>query len=99
MNLEIDSGAIADIKESISYYTSVAGNGDEFESELYACLDRIVAAPEAYQVLDGAKYRRCLFSRFPYGVFYKIMDDYIYIIAVAHHKRKPHFWINRESNN
>lgn len=96
MHLEIDSGAIEDLKESISYYESEARKGTEFEADFDTVVDRILENPAHYQVLDETGYRRCLFTQFPYGVFFKIMEDYIYIIAVAHHKRKPRFWINRE---
>ena len=98
MRLEIDSCAIEDIKESISYYESEASKGSKFEADFDVVLDKILENPLHYQLLDRSGYRRCLFTQFPYGVFYKIMEDYIYIIAVAHHKRKPRFWISRELN-
>lgn len=99
MRLEIDSSAIEDLKESISYYEYTAQKGAEFEVEFEDTIDRILENPLHYQVLDEKGYRRCIFSVFPYGVFFKVMDDYIYIIAVAHHKRKPRFWKNRESTS
>lgn len=98
MRLEIDSLAIEDVKESISYYEREAGKGREFITDFDAAIDRIVINPLSYQILDEAGYRRCLFSQFPYGVFFKIMDDHIYVIAVAHHKRKPKFWLSRNES-
>jgi len=99
MHLEIDSEAIEDIKESISYYEQKAQKGSDFETDFQDAADRVMENPLLYPILDDKGYRRCLFSRFPYGLFFKIMDDYIYVIAVAHHRRKPHFWINRESDS
>lgn len=96
MRLEIDSLAIEDVKESISYYEDKARKGSEFKVAFDEALAKILANPLIYQVLDESEYRRCSVSRFPYGVFFKIIDDCIYVIAVAHDKRKPHFWINRE---
>lgn len=97
MRLEIDSLALEDVKESISFYEREAKKGDAFEVDFEITVDRIVENPLGYQVLDESGYRRCLFLDFPYGVFFKIFDDYIYIIAVGHHKRKPRFWVNRDS--
>jgi hypothetical protein len=82
---------------STSYYESEASLGSAFEADFDLTLDKIADNPTAYQILDKAGYRRCLFNQFPYGVFFKLMDDYIYIIAVAHQKRKPHFWKSRDS--
>jgi hypothetical protein len=34
-------------------------------------------------------------KRFPYLVFYRILDADIEIVAVAHEKRRPGYWTNR----
>lgn len=98
MHLEIDSGAIEDLKESISYYEKEAGKGQDFENDFDIALDRIIENPQLYQVLDEVGYRRCFLKTFPYSVFFKIMKDHIYVIAVGHHRRKPNFWIKRGKN-
>jgi len=100
MRSEIDSEAIEDTKKSISYYEQKAQKGSGFESDFQASIDRVLENPLRYPILDDDKgYRRCLFSGFPYGLFFKIMNDYIYVIVVAHHQRKPRFWVNREPDS
>ena len=39
--------------------------------------------------------RRCLVSRFPYGVMYKVRSDALLILAVAHLNRRPGYWHGR----
>lgn len=43
--------------------------------------------------------RRLLVSRFPYSIVYRIERDQgrdrIFILAVAHHKRRPRYWARR----
>lgn len=39
--------------------------------------------------------RRVLLSKFPYAVLFLELADDIRIIAVAHLKRDPEYWLNR----
>jgi len=36
--------------------------------------------------------RRTLLPRFPYGVFYTVKNDLVYVLAVIHHARQPRRW-------
>ena len=39
--------------------------------------------------------RKFLFRRFPYQVIYRIIESTIYVIAVAHGRRRPGYWKSR----
>jgi hypothetical protein len=39
--------------------------------------------------------RREPVGRFPYQVVYARVDDTVYILAVAHHHRRPGYWARR----
>ncbi|HEV2846587.1 MAG TPA: type II toxin-antitoxin system RelE/ParE family toxin [Thermoanaerobaculia bacterium] len=39
--------------------------------------------------------RRALLSRFPYGVFFRILPDRIRVIAIMHLSRNPNRWQDR----
>ena len=41
--------------------------------------------------------QRMEFLKFPYAIIYSIEPDHIRIIAVAHNKRKPGYWLIRPS--
>lgn len=45
-----------------------------------------------------APFRRCLLQKFPYAIIYSIEPDHIHIIAVAHTKRKPGYWLIRHKD-
>ncbi len=32
---------------------------------------------------------------FPYSLIYRLQDDTVRVIAIAHHSRRPGYWINR----
>ena len=65
--------------------------GDEFVAavdETFATIQRLPGGGS--EVIPGV--RRALVRRFPYGVFYKVADDHLAIIAVYHLKRDPKGW-------
>jgi len=43
----------------------------------------------------GPRHRRVLVRRFPYSVVYLEKGGRLWVVAVAHAKRKPFYWIKR----
>ncbi|WP_438003790.1 hypothetical protein [Sorangium sp. So ce321] len=37
-----------------------------------------------------------LVRRFPYSVLYRVRDDHIRILAIAHQNRRPFYWRGRQ---
>lgn len=54
-------------------------------------IQRVVANPKAWQVIDG-QIRRCRLRQFPYGVVYTLESDVVLIIAIMHLHRHPSSW-------
>jgi plasmid stabilization system protein ParE len=84
-----------DLRETARYYESQRrGLGKEFRAEVLAEVARIEGSPEALPVLEEGV-RRGRVHRFPYGVFYRIHNQEIVIIAVSHLSRRPGHWLSR----
>lgn len=62
-----------------------------FLETLEDAITRIRRNPLLYRRVEG-KIRKCSLLRFPYGVIYRIENDYIEIIAVMHLRRQPGYW-------
>lgn len=43
----------------------------------------------------GHRVRRVLVSGFPYAVIYRVDRQTLFVVAVAHLRRHPGYWINR----
>jgi len=75
------------------------GLGQTFLAAVHASVERIVSFPRsgalAPQVPPDLEIRRVLVKRFPYHVVYLEMADAIRILAVAHDRRKPGYWLAR----
>ncbi|HEY5870936.1 MAG TPA: type II toxin-antitoxin system RelE/ParE family toxin [Candidatus Tectomicrobia bacterium] len=39
--------------------------------------------------------RRYLFPHFPFSLVYRVRDEEIEIVAVAHHRKQPGYWRSR----
>ena len=65
-----------------------------FRRELDRAVDLISERPEA-----GSPYltstRRFLLRRFPFFVVYRLLDERVEIVAVAHARRRPGYWRER----
>jgi plasmid stabilization system protein ParE len=95
MKIVFLSPAQAELDDAFSWYEEQAvGLGYEFLNELDLALRLVATFPEL-QPQISKKIRRCLVNRFPYGIYYGIKDGTIVVIAVAHLKRKPAYWITR----
>lgn len=58
-------------------------------------MDQIVEFPESAPVIRG-KVRGKVVSRFPYTLMYRVEDGMVLVLAVAHQKQRPEYWIDRE---
>ena len=51
--------------------------------------------PEAWPTWRRADLRRRVLRKYPYSIFYVIEGETIVIVAVAHHRRRPGYWLPR----
>jgi plasmid stabilization system protein ParE len=87
--------AAADIDGAYARYERERrGLGEEFLTEVYATARSVLEMPEAYPVVVRQT-RRALVHRFPYGLFYRILDGSIVFVACFHTSRNPALWKRR----
>lgn len=97
MRYEFHPEARIEYFEAIAHYEArQAGLGARFTIEIEIAIRHVIESPDRWRKLDG-DVRRCLTHIFPYGVLYSVETDYILILAVMHHSRKPGYWHERVS--
>lgn len=81
--------------EAVEFYENrCPGLGLDFEREIKAAVDCIRQSPGRWPVhRDGT--RRYLIHRFPYFVVYFLHQDQVWVVAVAHCRRRPGYWSGR----
>lgn len=82
------------------YEDAVPGLGSEFLDAVESAIDAILDNPGAWSRLAGLpadlEVRRYVLDRFPYYVPFLLDEDgEVFVLAVAHSKRRPFFWRRR----
>ena len=65
-----------------------------FVQELSSMVRLAVSSPETWPIIIGNT-RRIVFPRFPFDLVFRVTDQAIQIVAVAHNRRQPSYWLNR----
>jgi plasmid stabilization system protein ParE len=65
-----------------------------FTLEIDNAIKRIIETPERWSIKRKNE-RHYVLPRFPYSIIYRIKFNKIYIVAVAHHRRRPVYWRKR----
>ncbi len=59
-------------------------------------LQRVAEAPLSFALWrPDQPWRKALLGRFPYAIFFRLVADELEVVAVAHTRRRPGFWIGR----
>jgi plasmid stabilization system protein ParE len=76
-----------------------AGLGDEFLSEIADAIAKIGSDPRSFSRLESYRgryeVRRCVLHRFPYLIVFACRPDETLVVAVAHARRRPLYWLER----
>ena len=87
------------ITAAIWYDDRQPGLGDDFLSVLRLTYDSIRTNPAGFPLVEYGKesdqFRRCRMKRFPYVAVFLCRPDEIVIVAVAHTRRRPLYWLSR----
>ena len=88
----VHSEAELELWQAVDYYeTKCVGLGLDLEQEVSRTLVDIQKSPDRWPVKrHGARCR--LLHRFPYAIYYLELQDFIWVVAVAHTSRKPYYW-------
>jgi toxin ParE1/3/4 len=70
------------------------GLGNQFRAALDQTLSRVSALPLSFPAVDADK-RRALVPRFPYGLYFAVIEDQVVVVGVVHAHRDPGVWRSR----
>jgi plasmid stabilization system protein ParE len=67
---------------------------ERFAVEIEMAVARVSESPIRYPRIRG-EVRRHLLLTFPFSLLYRVRDETIEVVAVAHHRRRPGYWKRR----
>ena len=97
MKVRFHPGARRDLTDGYHWYEDRSDRAaSRFIEEVSATLDCILEAPDRFRpVAPGSKFRTVTLDDFPYNLIYRVIAGGIVVIAVAHEKRRPGYWLRR----
>jgi toxin ParE1/3/4 len=93
-------GARDELREARSWYEDAQpGLGDDLLAAVETTIGHILRWPELAPRLlipgSSRQVRRAPLRRFPFGVVYVVIDDTLWVLAIAHTRRRPLYWRDR----
>jgi toxin ParE1/3/4 len=100
MKKRLHPGARLDLLDAQRWYENrEVGLGRKFRQAIDNGVARLVDLPLAAPLWPGIDaelgVRRYVLREYPYAIAYLLRDQAILILAVAHQRRKPGYWLNR----
>jgi len=101
VRVDLHPDARAELRSAALWYEEQReGLGTEFLTEVALTLDQIGRAPESRQLWTGLDdrtpaIRRHTMHRFPYVVAFERHQRRVLVLAIAHAKRRPLYWLTR----
>jgi toxin ParE1/3/4 len=95
MRLEFFEDAAFEIEEDRGWYRERSESAEAgFLREIDHAIQQVTDAPEQWpQYLGGTL--RYVFPTYPYSLVYFVENDVIWVVAVAHDKKRPGYWRKR----
>jgi toxin ParE1/3/4 len=101
VRLELHPEAAREVEAAVEWYEGQrTGLGAEFFAEFRRSLQVIAEAPRANPPWSGGRardleVRRLLMERFPFALPYLVLEELVVVLAVAHVRRRPGYWLQR----
>jgi toxin ParE1/3/4 len=93
----IHDDARAEFDAAIGFYQEQQeGLGLDFHAEIQKAIEIIERHPQIGSPYKATPLRRYVTGHFPYLIFYLELEEVIWIVAIAHTKRRPDYWKQRE---
>ncbi len=90
--------ALEEYLNAVSYYADISHRlAESFIKAIETGIENIITSPEAWQIVEE-EVRRHLIYRFPFGIYFCIEDDRVFIYAIMHLSRHPDYWKGRHQS-
>ena len=95
MKVKFIEPSLLEMDDAVKYYNEqLDGLGKKFYNEIVITIGLVKLFPDSWNQCSPNT-RKAIIKTFPYNLIYATDSETIVIIAVAHHHRKPEYWIDR----
>jgi toxin ParE1/3/4 len=88
--------ARAELDEAIAYYESQKPQlGLDLQTAVEHAIEQIRRNPQLGALYKRTDIRYWVLRRFPYVIYYAELEQVIWVVAIAHGRRRPGYWKKR----
>lgn len=99
MTFQFHPAAATEYLDSIAFYESrLSGLGADFIAEFETTMARVCLEPKTFPIDCQPNIRKAILQRFPFSVLFREAGGIVQALAVAHHRRRPGYWLGRVGN-
>ena len=96
MRYELHPEAALEHEKQVAYFERRSpGLGQRYHEAFRSAALRACEGPRRYRVISPFGIRRVPFHGFLFAVIYRERTDFIQILAVAPHRKRPRYWASR----
>ena len=93
--IEYLPGARRDFDESFDWYAKREIQvAMRFANAINSALVEVATNPARFASVDGAHHESAL-KKFPFRIVFRLVANRVLVVAVAHAKRRPGYWMGR----
>jgi len=91
MKLEFSELAQTELEDAREYYNLQQEElGERFKEHIKESVDTIIEFPTLYPKVTD-ELHRVVVHKFPYSIFYVLLDEKIVVVSIAHQHREPFY--------
>lgn len=96
MSYRFHRAASAEHLDQVAFYESrLPGLGADYLAEFDALMVRVCHSPDTFPQVGQTQICKVGMRRFPFHVIYMVHDAHVHILAIAHQRRRPSYWVER----
>ena len=96
MRYWLHPAAAEEHKKQVAHYEEIqVGLGRRYHTEFRHTLEGVCASPARSRIVVAPNIRRAIFKVFHFDLIYREVDGLVQVLAVAHHRRQPAYWVER----
>lgn len=96
MKYRFHRAATGEHYDNVNFYEGrLPGLGADYLAEFESAMTHICNTPEFYPTIGAPDIHKAGLKRFPFHIIYRIGQSQIVVLAVAHQRRRPAYWMGR----
>ena len=88
--------AAKEVEEAIGWYRDknpfAAG---QFRAIVFDSIEIISHSPLSWGNVSETSIRKFVIPRYPYSLYFEVLGNIVYVLAVAHNRRTPRYWLKQ----